>query len=167
MLLQEARVRRTSGVGSRVETAKARMSGGRPAWNPRRVLDAWRSVMIGTTQDFRLDYPTRARPGWSEDSDEYFAYLVVVRLPSYGRARPVLVHHWIDGRPLHEFRVRQPGEDLRAALARLHWLDLMIGGRLLVAPEDMAWWRWTCFCIELRYDLQRDPFYGRPLFPAD
>ena len=135
----------------------------REPWSERRVLDAWRAVVIGTSRDYRLDYPTVARDAESGD-DEFEAYEYVAGLPGYYPAEPVLTWRIVDARPLKEFRVIQAGETLDEALYRLKWLDLRIyppSGSLLVAVEDMAWWRYRTFRLELRHALRVKPYRGR------
>jgi len=135
----------------------------RPPWPAKRILDAWRAVEIGTTKDFRLDYPTQARHGEVGD-DEVEAHRYVAALPCYEKARPVIVWRIVDDRKLREFRVVQAGETVPEALRRLKWTDLMIyppSDTLLVAVEDMAWWRYRAFLVEFRREVQVNPYRGR------
>lgn len=135
----------------------------RPPWSMQRILDAWRAVEIGTSKDFRLDYPTVAR-GKEAGDDEVEAHRYVASLPCYDRARPVIVWRIVDDRSLREFRVVQAGETIPEALRRLQWTDLLIyppSDTLLVAVEDMAWWRYRAFKMELRREVQVNPYRGR------
>lgn len=139
---------------------------GRRAWGAGRVLDAWSACEMGAEPIMpAIGYPTRRRRDVC--GGEILAHWRVVSLPGYRRARPVLVHRLVYGRPLDSFEVRRSGETLEEALSRLNWQDLRIYATrsdprtFFVVPEaHMAAYRWETFLAMLEADLEREPYFG-------